>query len=377
MAGLAFKVRAGTVPGERGHLNADESEGFILATYREIAAHFALSGPNAARTKVKRAGWSAAPTNHPADPLHIRVPRDAWYQAAESPRPKYTERPHAISRDAPSPKADTPHIRALEAAVSSLTERAETAEKRADRAENRADRAEARADRAEQSIEAERNRAQAADSRADRAEQEIADERNRADRAEQGRDALRDRLITMQEQLADAHGALQAVEATAARADRAERDKEQAEAGREAERARVDALRDQVASLQAQLATAEAEAKGVNDRAWATGEQLAAAEQRAETERERADRLASSVAHERQDFLDAESRTRRELDGIRDRLKQAGESSEAASELRHQVEAAQIAQGEAEADAAELRQAEAARRARGLLARLRAAWRGE
>jgi hypothetical protein len=39
--------------------------------------------------------------------------------------------------------------------------------------------------------------------------------------------------------------------------------------------------------------------------------------------------------------------------------------------------AAQIGQGEAEADAAELRQAEAERRARGLLARLRAAWRGE
>jgi hypothetical protein len=149
------------------------------------------------------------------------------------------------------------------------------------------------------------------------------------------------------------------------------------EASREAERARADALRDRVASLLAQLATAEAEAKAVNDRVWATGEQLAAAEQRAETERERADRLASSVAHERQDFLDAESRTRRELDGIRERLEQAGESSEAASELRRQVEAAQIAQGEAEAAAAELRQAEAERQGRGLLARLRTAWRGE
>ena len=123
--------------------------------------------------------------------------------------------------------------------------------------------------------------------------------------------------------------------------------------------------------------TAEAEAKAVNDRAWATGEQLAAAEQRAEAERERADRLASSVAHERQDFLDAESRTRRELDGIRERLEQAGESSEAASELRRQVEAAQIAQGQAEAAEAELRQTGAERQGRGLLARLRAAWRGE
>jgi hypothetical protein len=297
MAGLALTMIAGvTVLDERGHLNADESEGFILATYREIAAHFALSGPNAARTKVKRAGWSAAPTNHPADPLHIRVPRDAWYQAAESPHPKRTERPNTIIRDASPPKPDTPHIGALEAAISSLTERAGTAEKRADRAENRADRAEARADRAEQAIEV---------------------ERNRADRAEQGRDALRDRLITMQEQLADAHGALQAAEATAARADRAERDKERAETGREAERARADALRERLKDTAAKLADAQTE--------------LAAAQ----------------------------------------------DEADAATELRRELEAAQIAQGEAEADAAELKQANAERRARGLVARLRQAWRGQ
>ena len=47
-----------------------------------------------------------------------------------------------------------------------------------------------------------------------------------------------------------------------------------------------------------------------------------------------------------------------------------------AQEAREAAEAAQIAQGEAEADAVELRQAEAERRARGLLARLKAAWRG-
>ena len=46
-----------------------------------------------------------------------------------------------------------------------------------------------------------------------------------------------------------------------------------------------------------------------------------------------------------------------------------------ADELRPQAEAALIAQ--AEADAEELRQADAARRGRGRLARLRAAWRGE
>jgi hypothetical protein len=46
-------------------------------------------------------------------------------------------------------------------------------------------------------------------------------------------------------------------------------------------------------------------------------------------------------------------------------------------ELRRQVEAEQMARAEAEADAVELLQADAARRGRGRLARLRAAWRGE
>jgi hypothetical protein len=61
--------------------------------------------------------------------------------------------------------------------------------------------------------------------------------REQLSRAEAGReaeraraDALRDRLLAMQEQLADAHGALQAAEATTARADRAERDKEEGRA---------------------------------------------------------------------------------------------------------------------------------------------------
>ena len=76
------------MPDERGHLLLVESGDFVLATYREIAAHFRLSGPNAARTKAKRAGWIAEPTNHPADPLRIGVPRDVWSQAAETPSPR-------------------------------------------------------------------------------------------------------------------------------------------------------------------------------------------------------------------------------------------------------------------------------------------------
>ena len=48
-----------------------------------------------------------------------------------------------------------------------------------------------------------------------------------------------------------------------------------------------------------------------------------------------------------------------------------------AAELSAKVRVAEIAQAEAEADAAELRQADAARRGKGRWARLRAAWREE
>jgi hypothetical protein len=47
-----------------------------------------------------------------------------------------------------------------------------------------------------------------------------------------------------------------------------------------------------------------------------------------------------------------------------------------ADELLRELEASQIAQGEAEADAAELRQADYSRRTLGRWGRIRAAWRG-
>jgi chromosome segregation ATPase len=82
---------------------------------------------------------------------------------------------------------------------------------------------------------------------------EIADERARAD-------ALRDRLTTMQEQLAGARAALQAAESADARAVRAEasRDTERqradrAEQGREADRARADVLQAKLNDTQMQL----------------------------------------------------------------------------------------------------------------------------
>ena len=70
----------------------------------------------------------------------------------------------------------------------------------------------------------------------------------------------------------------------------------------------AEATRDQREAVRVQLAKAEAEAKAANDRAWATGEQQSAAEQRAVAERARADRVEAQAVHEREDLLDAEAR---------------------------------------------------------------------
>jgi DNA repair exonuclease SbcCD ATPase subunit len=128
--------------------------------------------------------------------------------------------------------------------------------------------------------------------------------------------------------------------------------------------------RDRVEGLLAQLATVAADAKGANDRAWASGEavgalreQLAALEQRSEAGRVRADRADSSATHEREDFLDAESRTQRELAAVRKRLEQA---ERVAEQARRELQESGKAQS----------QAEAARQGKGRLARLLAAWRG-
>jgi DNA repair exonuclease SbcCD ATPase subunit len=362
----------------------------LRLTYAAIAGRLGISG-EAARQLVRRRGWRRIIPNRQGAPAIIIVPEDEL--AAEQWRQSRSDR--ATSPDEgdtpPDVRPTSSDTAILEAEISRLSTLLGAAGERADRAEQRSVAADAdrrQADIRIEAAEADRRQAdadrRAAETRGNQAEQRAEAERERANRAQAGReseraraDALRDRLLVMQEQLADAHGALQAAEATTARADR---DKEQAEAGREAERARADALRDQVASLQAQVTAAQAEAKAVNDRAWATGEQLGAAEQRAMTERERADRLASNVAHERQDFLDAESRTRRELDEIRQRLEQAEENREAAAELHRQVEV-RAASAEAAAEAAlqeavELKAAAEAAGRGGRWARLRRAWRG-
>lgn len=129
--------------------------------------------------------------------------------------------------------------------------------------------------------------------------------------------------------------------------------------------------RDRIEELLTRLTAAEMDAKAANERAWASGEtagalreQMAALERRFEAERGRADRAEGQATHERQDFLDAENRTRQELDLIRKRAEQA-EAAKAAAER------------EADQLRAETRQADAVRRARGLIGRLLAVWRSE
>lgn len=124
------------MPDETPHRTPIESGDFILATYREIALRFGLGGPNAARTKVKRAGWVSEPTNHPADPLRIRVPREAWDQAVETPPRTRRDRPHLVGgREAPSQDRDTRYIKALEGHIATLREQLERERGRTDQAE--------------------------------------------------------------------------------------------------------------------------------------------------------------------------------------------------------------------------------------------------
>lgn len=315
-------------------ITPDTDEGRWL-TYRQIADLRGISKASAERL-VRRHRWRRQEDNQGV--TRALVPPE-WTDVA----------PARSTADTSDIRADgapdvTPAAAAFEAAlvavretkdseISTLRERAEAAERRADAADT--DRRAAIA-LTEQSVAA------------------LAEAVVRADRAEQGReaasarvDALRDRLNAMQAQLADAHAALHAAEAADARAERAEQ-------GREMERTRADALQERLGDTLAQLATAVADAKAAHDRAWAAGEQLAAAERQAAVERERADRAASGAAHERQDFLDAESRTQRELEAVRQRAEALHDRIEA---LQPELDAARATLVEERAHGDELRTA--------------------
>jgi hypothetical protein len=99
------------------------------------------------------------------------------------------------------------------------------------------------------------------------------------------------------------------------------------------------------------------------------GDQLSHERMRADTAQAERDDLRARLA----DAQAALAAAQADVEQV-ERGREAAETR--TDELRRELEASQIAQGEAEADAAELRQAEDARKGRGRLARLRAAWRG-
>ena len=139
----------------------DASGEFVLATYREIAARFRLSGPNAARTKVKRASWACGMRPEcPTDALCIQVPREAWdgaseisHRAARASRPKSSQEPMSQGRIGRFHEKEIPHLKAL---VALLREQVERERLIADEARAGHAAAEQRAIRAEDDLRTER-----------------------------------------------------------------------------------------------------------------------------------------------------------------------------------------------------------------------------
>jgi hypothetical protein len=165
--------------------------GAIVATYREIADHFGLSSPEKGRQKAKRAGWLNEPQNHPADPVRVRVPQEAWEEASRSraraarfraqgrergaPLIHEDEGPQGGSEPPSKPDEPPPLLKQLEAVHATLREQLDRAEERAKRAEDRATRLEAEREVARAQAAAAEDEARALRAQADRAEKELAD----------------------------------------------------------------------------------------------------------------------------------------------------------------------------------------------------------
>jgi chromosome segregation ATPase len=132
----------------------------------------------------------------------------------------------------------------------------------------------------------------------------------------------------------------------------------------------IAAFREAVKALEAAVSSLTERSEAAEKRADQAEIRVEWAENRADQAEERSDRAVAQAHRAEQMAEDLLAK----LDRAQAELATTQDQAEAA---RREWEAAQIAQGEAEADAAELRQADAARRSLGRLARLRAAWRGE
>lgn len=301
-------------------------------TYSQIS-QLRRIGREGAVKLAQREKWHRVPGNDGT--ARVLVPSE-WLKAARRHRRR--------ASGGHTPAAEWSRaIAAFKAAATAARERAEAAEARANRAE-------AENDRLIADLKAERERSAAELAR----EWEERDRMQSAvDRADQGRKAAE------------------------ARADAATIRGDYDNEALVHQRALVDEQRERTAELLSQIATLEAEAKAAHDRAWASGEasgalrdQLAATERRFDAERKRAERAEKRSDGDREALLNSESKTWRTLGAL-----------EAADK---QTKQARIKLAEAEAAAATairtaklVRHEDEARRARGLLARLLAAWRGE
>ncbi len=143
-------------------MDADQPD-HVIATYREIAAHFRLKGPVQARVKAKRAGWPSEPQNHPADPLRIRVPRDVWnarFRDNAVPLPHPPRPPRNPLSPIPDLKDEIGGIiKGFETALETVRQQQAALQRQMDRERERADQAEAEREAARAEAAAERARA--------------------------------------------------------------------------------------------------------------------------------------------------------------------------------------------------------------------------
>jgi hypothetical protein len=162
LTGSAVKSDSARMSDRRDIAGPADTPDTVLATYREIAARFALGSNTAARVKAKRqiarGRWSAAPANHPADPIRIKIPREDWEQGADLAEMT----PRAARRAA----SDTPGIKASRSARTD----AALAELRAqlERERARAEAAEALVAELRRELEEQRGLTVSAEQRADR-----------------------------------------------------------------------------------------------------------------------------------------------------------------------------------------------------------------
>jgi chromosome segregation ATPase len=315
----------------------------LRLTYAEIAARLGISG-DAARQLVRRRGWLRIVPNRRGATTTVIVPEGEL--AGEQWRDT-----RSTNNGGTTPDDNRHELRTALTLVDRLSVQLGEAHARADQAIERADKAEARAARAEAATGEERAKADAlrvqidvlnAEMVSDRAEAEsaIADERQRADRMSERVDALNAEIRQAE-----------------ARAEGTDADRRAAEARVEAERARADALRTTIDELKA--------AQALADSALRQAEAMV-------------DSLREAHAGEVGALKAERHRLATQIDGFATRADQAEARTDS---LRARADVLQrerdTAHAVSQAAAVELRGVEAERRARGLLARLRAKWRRE